>query len=125
MVNPGNSAHRHQACSKADPTRPHHRMVTLAQSSPGDRSALTHQCKTTAVMLEREWRVANGAEPYSPFATYYSPRSHRPVGQHSGRRIDAELDLADRADDVIAEDLSKAGIAPIVHVKTVGDDEIV
>src|SRR5664279_1485272 len=51
MVNPGSSAHRHQARSKADPTRPHHRMVTLAQSSPGDRSACPPQRKTTTVML--------------------------------------------------------------------------
>src|SRR5467141_4123050 len=51
MVNPGSSAHRHQARSKADPTRPHHRMVTLAQSSPGDRSARAPQSKTATVML--------------------------------------------------------------------------
>src|ERR1700716_1259377 len=51
MVNTGNSAHRHQARSKADPTRPHHRMVTLAQSSPGDRSACAPQSKTATVML--------------------------------------------------------------------------
>src|SRR5712675_634859 len=51
MVNTGNSAHRHQARSKADPTRPHHRMVTLAQSSPGDRSARAPQSKTATVML--------------------------------------------------------------------------
>jgi len=51
MVNPGSSAHRHQARSKADPTRPHHRMVTLAQSSPGDRSACAPQSKRATVML--------------------------------------------------------------------------
>src|SRR5665647_3288966 len=51
MVNPGSSAHRYQARSKADPTRPHHRMVTLAQSSPGDRSACAPQSKTATVML--------------------------------------------------------------------------
>src|SRR3981189_776891 len=54
MVNPGSSAHRHQARSKADPARPHHRMVTLAQSSPGDRSACAPQSKTATVMLESE-----------------------------------------------------------------------
>src|SRR5260221_14759378 len=53
MVNPGSSAHRHQARSKADPTRPHHRMVTLAQSTPGDRSARAPQSKTTTVMLNQ------------------------------------------------------------------------
>src|SRR5712664_4972059 len=51
MVNPGSSAHRHQARSKADPARPHHRMGTLAQSSPGDRSACAPQSKTATVML--------------------------------------------------------------------------
>src|ERR1700682_4680005 len=51
MVNPGSSAHRHQARSRADPTRTHHRMVTVAQSSPGDRSACAPQSKTTTVML--------------------------------------------------------------------------
>src|ERR1700739_963577 len=51
MVNPGSSAHRHQARSKAHPTRTHHRMVTLAQSSPGDRSAYAPKSKTATVML--------------------------------------------------------------------------
>src|ERR1700760_4911653 len=51
MVNPGSSAHRHQARSKAHPTCTHHRMVTLAQSSPGDRSAFAPQSKTATVML--------------------------------------------------------------------------
>src|SRR5271155_5583870 len=51
MVNPGSSAHRHQARSRADPTRTHHRMITMAQSSPGDRSACAPQSKTTTVML--------------------------------------------------------------------------
>src|SRR5712664_3251996 len=53
MVKPGSSAHRHQARSKADPARPHHRMVTLAQSSPGDRSACAPQSKTATVMLRQ------------------------------------------------------------------------
>src|SRR6266481_3929337 len=60
MVNPGSSAHRHQARPKADPTRPHHRMVTLAQSSPGDRPALAHQSKTTTVMLGPVSRIPAG-----------------------------------------------------------------
>src|SRR3979490_3323227 len=66
LVNPGSSAHRHQARSKTDQARPHHRMVTLAQSSPGDRSARAHQSKTATVMLgekkeqgcvDRTWAV--------------------------------------------------------------------
>src|ERR1700681_2874177 len=51
MVNPGSPAHRRQARSKADPARPHHRMVTLAQSSPSDRSARAFQSKKPTVIL--------------------------------------------------------------------------
>ncbi len=51
LVNPGSPPHRHQARPKADPTRPYHRMVTLAQSSPGRRSTCPLQ-KTTTVMLD-------------------------------------------------------------------------
>src|SRR5450631_2235273 len=51
LVNPGNPPHRHQTRPKADPTRTHHRMVTVAQSSPSSRSALSPQ-KTATVMLE-------------------------------------------------------------------------
>src|ERR1700761_8300161 len=57
MVNPGSSAHRHQARSKAHPTRTHHRMVTLAQSSPGDRSAFAPQSKTATVMLRVNYHM--------------------------------------------------------------------
>jgi hypothetical protein len=54
MVNPGNSAHRNQARSKADQASTHHRMVTLAQSSPGNRKARPSQSKTATVMLDFE-----------------------------------------------------------------------
>src|SRR5258707_11145754 len=64
MVNPGSSAHRHQARSKADPARPHHRMVTLAQSSPGDRSACAPQSKTATVMLESVRRLQAGLHSF-------------------------------------------------------------
>src|SRR6266436_8706385 len=50
LVNPRSPPHRHQARPKADPTRTHHRMVTLAQSSPGRRPTGPLQ-KTTTVML--------------------------------------------------------------------------
>src|SRR5258707_15692630 len=62
MVNPGSSAHRRQARSKADPTRPHHRMVTLAQSSPSDRSACAPQSKKATVMLELLQAIEFGIE---------------------------------------------------------------
>src|SRR6202035_5188886 len=52
LVNPGSPPHRHQARPKADPTRTHHCMVTLAQSSPGRRSTCPLQ-NTTTVMLGR------------------------------------------------------------------------
>jgi integrase len=50
LVNPGNPPRRHQTRSKADPARTYHRMVTLAQSTPGGRSARPSQ-KNTTVML--------------------------------------------------------------------------
>src|SRR3979490_3257295 len=51
MVDPGSPPHRRQARAKADTTRTHHRMVTLAQSSSGGRSASPPQSKTATVML--------------------------------------------------------------------------
>src|ERR1700757_4486641 len=73
MVNPGSSAHRHQARSKAHPTRTHHRMVTLAQSSPGDRSAFAPQSKTATVML----------------STYpYAPQTNRALPPEVARAFD-------------------------------------
>src|SRR3981189_3739514 len=53
MVDPGSPPHRRKARAKADTTRTHHRMVTLAQSSSGGRSASPPQSKTATVMLER------------------------------------------------------------------------
>jgi hypothetical protein len=53
LVNPGNPPPRHQTRPKTNPTRAHHRMVTLAQSSPGGRSARALQSKTATVMLGR------------------------------------------------------------------------
>src|SRR5438270_14044568 len=50
MVDPGSPPHRRQARAKADTTRTHHRMVTLAQSSSGDRSESPPQNKTATVM---------------------------------------------------------------------------
>src|ERR1700739_1983107 len=55
LVNPGSPPHRHQARPKADPTRTHHCMVTLAQSSPGRRSTCPLQ-NTTTVMLALLWQ---------------------------------------------------------------------
>src|SRR6266436_2149245 len=51
LVNPGNPPHCYQTCSKADSTRTHHRMVFLAQSSPGCRSTRPLQIKKATVML--------------------------------------------------------------------------
>jgi len=51
LVDPGNPPYRHQARSKAHPTRTHHRMVTLAQSSPSGRSALSPQEKATVMLM--------------------------------------------------------------------------
>src|ERR1700686_687629 len=63
MVNPGSPAHRRQARSKADPARRHHRMVTLAQSSPSDRSARAFQSKKPTVMLTDEFSAQFEADP--------------------------------------------------------------
>jgi hypothetical protein len=54
LVHPGSSTHRHQARSKANPTRTYHRMVFLAQSSPGCRSTRPLQIKKATVMLVRK-----------------------------------------------------------------------
>src|SRR6266704_2692346 len=51
LVNPGNPPHCHQTRSKAYSTRTHHRMVFLAQSSPGCRSTRSPQIKKATVML--------------------------------------------------------------------------
>src|SRR5437868_12203742 len=51
MVDPGSPPHRRQARAKADTTRTRHRMVTLAQSSSGGRSASPPQSETATVML--------------------------------------------------------------------------
>src|SRR5258708_32490390 len=50
LVNPGNPPHRHQTCAKADSTGAYHRMVILAQSPPGCRSARSLQKKATVVL---------------------------------------------------------------------------
>ena len=52
LVNPGNPPYCNQTCSKADSTRTHHRVVFLAQSSPGCRPARAPQSKKATVMLE-------------------------------------------------------------------------
>src|SRR5437660_8965647 len=69
--------------------------------------------------------MASRTNPYSLFATRYSLNSHRLIRPHVRRHVDAELDLADRLDDVVAEQLREAGVAPVVHVQAVGDDETV
>src|SRR6267378_3513346 len=51
LVNPGNPPHCYQTCSKADSTRTYHRVVFLAQSSPGCRSTRPLQIKKATVML--------------------------------------------------------------------------
>src|ERR1700737_1105253 len=50
-IDTGNPPHRYQTCAKADSTRTHHRMVLLAQSSPGCRSTRPLQIKKATVML--------------------------------------------------------------------------
>src|SRR5260370_21559917 len=82
-------------------------------------------CRRRRRRREGRWRIVNGEWRMALFATPYSPALHRPVGLHVGRHVDAELDLADRLDDVVAKQLREAGVAPGGHVQAVGDDEII
>jgi len=60
LVNPGNPPHCYQTCSKADSTRTYHRVVFLAQSSPGCRSTRPLQIKKATVMLSTILAYAAG-----------------------------------------------------------------
>jgi hypothetical protein len=57
LVNPGNSPHRHQTRSKADSIRTYHRMVILAQGSPGCRPARAPQNEKATVMSEQTTNI--------------------------------------------------------------------
>src|SRR5436309_8865641 len=91
-------------------------MCRVGQSAacPPSHSAYSDRMVGTA--------LARLCPPYR--ATHYSPLSHRPIRPHVGGHVDAELDLADRLDDVVAEQLREAGVAPVAHVQAVGDHEI-
>jgi hypothetical protein len=52
LVDPGNPPHCNQACTTAHPTRAHHRMVTLAKSSPSRSTPRPSQNENATVMLE-------------------------------------------------------------------------
>src|SRR6267142_5579225 len=71
MVDPGSPPHRRQARAKADTTRTHHRMVTLAQSSSGGRSESPPQSETATVMLD--YHGSNWASLFG-FLLVFSPR---------------------------------------------------
>src|ERR1700687_3361014 len=51
LVDPGDPPHRYQACTAAHPTRLHHRMVTLAKSSPSRSAPRPSQKENATVML--------------------------------------------------------------------------
>jgi SRSO17 transposase len=51
LVNPGNPAHRRSPRAKTNKTRPHYRMVKLAQSPPSRRSARSYQEENATVTL--------------------------------------------------------------------------
>jgi hypothetical protein len=65
LVNPGNPPHRDQTRAKADPTRTRHHMVTLAQSSPGRRSACAFQSEQATVMLGLLYWDLTGPAPWA------------------------------------------------------------
>src|SRR5208282_2385632 len=62
LVDPGNPPHRHQACTTAHPTRAHHRMVTLAKSSPSRSTPRPSQNKNATVMLGSNMNPLQAAE---------------------------------------------------------------
>src|SRR5882672_9652921 len=79
MVDPGSPPHRRQARAKADTTRTHHRMVTLAQNSSGGRSASPPQSETATVMLTAviasEAKQSSGQRRKCGLLRRYAPRN--------------------------------------------------
>jgi hypothetical protein len=67
LVGSGNPPHRRQACTTAHPTRAHHRMVTLAKSSPSRSTPRPSQKESATVMLidRNTYSFWHFAEPYS------------------------------------------------------------
>src|SRR5208282_2724396 len=63
LVDPGNPPHRHQACTTAHPTRAHHRMVTLAKSSPSRSTPRPSQNDNATVMLTPVAKVFTKTKP--------------------------------------------------------------
>src|SRR5208282_1044695 len=59
LVDPGNPPHRHQACTRAHPTRTNHRMVTLAKSSPSRSTPRPSPNKNATVMLRSGLTLAS------------------------------------------------------------------
>src|SRR5512135_2048047 len=53
LVDAGNPSYRDQARTTAHPTRPCHRLVTLATRSPGSSASRSFQTKNATVMLGR------------------------------------------------------------------------
>src|ERR1700678_3896882 len=81
MVNPGSPAHRRQAGSKANPTRPHHRMVTLAQTSPSSRTARALQSEKATVMIGESVRRQAGRTRAGPEVPRRQRRHAADAGQ--------------------------------------------
>ena len=62
LVGSGNPPHRRQACTTAHPTRAHHRMVTLAKSSPSRSTPRPSQKENATVMLEPIHKVVESPD---------------------------------------------------------------
>src|SRR5271167_635902 len=79
LVDPGNPPHRHQACTTAHSTRAHHRMVTLAKSSPSRSTTRPSQKKSATVMLAESLphqhviRKNRSLETTMEILLYYAP----------------------------------------------------
>src|SRR5208282_3709370 len=79
LVDPGNPPHRHQACTTAHPTRAHHRMVTLAKSSPSRSTPRPSQNDNATVMLSSVRRPA--------------PHFSEPRDETFARRLDVAIKI--------------------------------
>ena len=93
LVDPGNPSHRHQACTTTHPTRAHHRMVTLAKSSPSRSTPRPSQNENATVMLgETEEAVAPPKLVARIAATASHPQGHD--AQDARRRANAAAAFA-------------------------------
>src|SRR5271157_5543042 len=81
LVGSGNPPHRRQACTTAHSTRAHHRMVTLAKSSPSRSTTRPSQKKSATVMLILAHDLVR--KPVSTFRDHALVREQKPAQQQN------------------------------------------